>query len=223
MKQIQRAKKPGTVAVGEKVAWLHVASEQPRPCADAFSTQPLAGPLQRGLECRLLQLLLLFVKFNSLYSAFVCLSKVLLFNFSSSFCSKSQSVEESGLLSCHPEGILWTFASYRELYSQLGLFNKHFLTDIGHVVKLIFYVFSFVQVQASHFEGLITTIVGYILLAITLIICHVSFNEPGWCSVMLLLLIQELFLLMKTIFLHQSFLVEIVGICSEDESRKNMR
>uniref|UniRef100_A0A8C5L8J2 RING-type E3 ubiquitin transferase n=1 Tax=Jaculus jaculus TaxID=51337 RepID=A0A8C5L8J2_JACJA len=28
------------------------------------------------------------------------------------------------------------------------------------------------QVQASHFEGLITTIVGYILLAITLIICH---------------------------------------------------
>lgn len=35
------------------------------------------------------------------------------------------------------------------------------------------------QVQASHFEGLITTIVGYILLAITLIICHVSFNEPA--------------------------------------------
>lgn len=28
------------------------------------------------------------------------------------------------------------------------------------------------MVQASHFEGLITTIVGYILLAITLIICH---------------------------------------------------
>nr|XP_058162857.1 E3 ubiquitin-protein ligase MARCHF6 isoform X2 [Dasypus novemcinctus] len=28
------------------------------------------------------------------------------------------------------------------------------------------------HVQASHFEGLITTIVGYILLAITLIICH---------------------------------------------------
>ena len=63
---------------------------------------------------------------------------MLLFNFSSSFCSKSQSVEESSLLSCHPEGILWTFASYRELYSQLGLFNKHFLTGIGHVVKLIF-------------------------------------------------------------------------------------
>lgn len=31
------------------------------------------------------------------------------------------------------------------------------------------------QVQASHFEGLITTIVGYILLAMTLILCHVSF------------------------------------------------
>lgn len=30
------------------------------------------------------------------------------------------------------------------------------------------------QVQASHFEGLITTIVGYILLAMTLILCHVS-------------------------------------------------
>ncbi|KAA8580831.1 hypothetical protein FQN60_013789 [Etheostoma spectabile] len=31
-------------------------------------------------------------------------------------------------------------------------------------------------VQASHFEGLITTIVGYILLAMTLILCHVSFR-----------------------------------------------
>uniref|UniRef100_A0A3Q1IJ82 E3 ubiquitin-protein ligase MARCHF6 n=1 Tax=Anabas testudineus TaxID=64144 RepID=A0A3Q1IJ82_ANATE len=30
-------------------------------------------------------------------------------------------------------------------------------------------------VQASHFEGLVTTIVGYILLAMTLILCHVSF------------------------------------------------
>uniref|UniRef100_A0A8C9WTI4 E3 ubiquitin-protein ligase MARCHF6 n=1 Tax=Scleropages formosus TaxID=113540 RepID=A0A8C9WTI4_SCLFO len=30
------------------------------------------------------------------------------------------------------------------------------------------------QVQASHFEGLITTIVGYVLLAVTLIMCHVS-------------------------------------------------
>ncbi|RXM27522.1 E3 ubiquitin-protein ligase MARCH6 [Acipenser ruthenus] len=29
-------------------------------------------------------------------------------------------------------------------------------------------------VQASHFEGLITTIVGYVLLAVTLIVCHVS-------------------------------------------------
>uniref|UniRef100_A0A8C9TGM6 E3 ubiquitin-protein ligase MARCHF6 n=1 Tax=Scleropages formosus TaxID=113540 RepID=A0A8C9TGM6_SCLFO len=28
------------------------------------------------------------------------------------------------------------------------------------------------QVQASHFEGLITTIVGYVLLAVTLIMCH---------------------------------------------------
>lgn len=27
MKQIYRAKKTGTVAVGEKVAWLHVAGE----------------------------------------------------------------------------------------------------------------------------------------------------------------------------------------------------
>uniref|UniRef100_A0A8C7G9L3 E3 ubiquitin-protein ligase MARCHF6 n=1 Tax=Oncorhynchus kisutch TaxID=8019 RepID=A0A8C7G9L3_ONCKI len=31
-------------------------------------------------------------------------------------------------------------------------------------------------VQASQFEGLITTIVGYILLAMTLILCHVSFR-----------------------------------------------
>ncbi|PNJ20237.1 MARCH6 isoform 11 [Pongo abelii] len=39
--------------------------------------------------------------------------------------------------------------------------------------KIKFYLlFSYFQVQASHFEGLITTIVGYILLAITLIICH---------------------------------------------------
>ncbi|KAJ7397270.1 E3 ubiquitin-protein ligase MARCH6 [Pitangus sulphuratus] len=30
------------------------------------------------------------------------------------------------------------------------------------------------RVQASHFEGLITTIVGYVLLAVTLIVCHVS-------------------------------------------------
>ncbi|RLV98335.1 hypothetical protein DV515_00010868, partial [Chloebia gouldiae] len=29
-------------------------------------------------------------------------------------------------------------------------------------------------VQASHFEGLITTIVGYVLLAVTLIVCHAS-------------------------------------------------
>lgn len=34
--------------------------------------------------------------------------------------------------------------SYRELYSQLGLFNKHCLMGIGHVVKLIFNLFSFV-------------------------------------------------------------------------------
>uniref|UniRef100_A0A8C5BM97 RING-type E3 ubiquitin transferase n=1 Tax=Gadus morhua TaxID=8049 RepID=A0A8C5BM97_GADMO len=32
-------------------------------------------------------------------------------------------------------------------------------------------------VQASHFEGLITTIVGYILLAMSLILCHVSFHH----------------------------------------------
>uniref|UniRef100_A0A8C9WMR6 RING-type E3 ubiquitin transferase n=1 Tax=Scleropages formosus TaxID=113540 RepID=A0A8C9WMR6_SCLFO len=30
-------------------------------------------------------------------------------------------------------------------------------------------------VKASHFDGLITTIVGYVLLAVTLIVCHVSF------------------------------------------------
>lgn len=33
--------------------------------------------------------------------------------------------------------------------------------------------------QASHFEGLITTIVGYILLAMTLILCHVSFKSQN--------------------------------------------
>lgn len=36
---------------------------------------------------------------------------------------------------------------------------------------------TFLQVQASHFEGLITTIVGYVLLAMTLILCHVSFHQ----------------------------------------------
>uniref|UniRef100_A0A452VBH1 RING-type E3 ubiquitin transferase n=2 Tax=Ursus TaxID=9639 RepID=A0A452VBH1_URSMA len=41
----------------------------------------------------------------------------------------------------------------------------------GCLIKLNSIYFYF-QVQASHFEGLITTIVGYILLAITLIICH---------------------------------------------------
>uniref|UniRef100_A0A672QI72 RING-type E3 ubiquitin transferase n=1 Tax=Sinocyclocheilus grahami TaxID=75366 RepID=A0A672QI72_SINGR len=30
----------------------------------------------------------------------------------------------------------------------------------------------FVYVRASHFEGLVTTVVGYVLLAITLIVCH---------------------------------------------------
>ncbi|KAF4117317.1 E3 ubiquitin-protein ligase MARCH6 isoform X1 [Onychostoma macrolepis] len=34
-------------------------------------------------------------------------------------------------------------------------------------------------VRASHFEGLITTIVGYVLLAITLIVCHVSLNTQS--------------------------------------------
>ncbi|XP_078395493.1 E3 ubiquitin-protein ligase MARCHF6 isoform X1 [Cetorhinus maximus] len=47
---------------------------------------------------------------------------------------------------------------------------------IGHfsVVGLGFeeYVSTNDMVQASHFEGLITTIVGYVLLAMTLIICH---------------------------------------------------
>ncbi|XP_051872559.1 E3 ubiquitin-protein ligase MARCH6 isoform X1 [Pristis pectinata] len=47
---------------------------------------------------------------------------------------------------------------------------------IGHfsVVGLGFeeYVSTKDTVQASHFEGLITTIVGYVLLAMTLIICH---------------------------------------------------
>lgn len=32
------------------------------------------------------------------------------------------------------------------------------------------------QMKASHFEGLITTILGYVLLAGALILCHVSFN-----------------------------------------------
>lgn len=35
------------------------------------------------------------------------------------------------------------------------------------------------QVRASHFEGLITTIVGYVLLAVTLIVCHVSFQTTS--------------------------------------------
>lgn len=35
--------------------------------------------------------------------------------------------------------------------------------------------FMWLQVKASHFDGLITTILGYILLAGALIVCHVSF------------------------------------------------
>uniref|UniRef100_A0AAR2M3I8 E3 ubiquitin-protein ligase MARCHF6 n=1 Tax=Pygocentrus nattereri TaxID=42514 RepID=A0AAR2M3I8_PYGNA len=34
-------------------------------------------------------------------------------------------------------------------------------------------------VRASHFEGLITTIVGYVLLAVTLIVCHVSLKAKA--------------------------------------------
>lgn len=51
---------------------------------------------------------------------------------------------------------------------------------INHEGKFYFIYLFYFQVQASHFEGLITTIVGYILLAITLIICHVSFNDSAW-------------------------------------------
>ncbi|XP_042320326.1 E3 ubiquitin-protein ligase MARCHF6 [Sceloporus undulatus] len=45
--------------------------------------------------------------------------------------------------------------------------NDWFLSQ--GVYSLCFHVF---QVQASHFEGLITTIVGYVLLAVSLIVCH---------------------------------------------------
>uniref|UniRef100_A0A8C5VCB1 RING-type E3 ubiquitin transferase n=1 Tax=Microcebus murinus TaxID=30608 RepID=A0A8C5VCB1_MICMU len=76
---------------------------------------------------------------------------------------------EPGFQRSHPKEILQLFSSYklsREFtYSYLDCLIH------CHVVKLNF-IFSYFQVQASHFEGLITTIVGYILLAITLIICH---------------------------------------------------
>ena len=42
-------------------------------------------------------------------------------------------------------------------------------------ICLMMISFMWLQVKASHFDGLITTILGYILLAGALIVCHVSF------------------------------------------------
>lgn len=59
------------------------------------------------------------------------------------------------------------FEVFIEFFSSLLAFCPY---HIGHF-SLVGLGFE-EHVQASHFEGLITTIVGYILLAITLIICH---------------------------------------------------
>uniref|UniRef100_A0A8C9TTK6 E3 ubiquitin-protein ligase MARCHF6 n=1 Tax=Scleropages formosus TaxID=113540 RepID=A0A8C9TTK6_SCLFO len=65
-----------------------------------------------------------------------------------------------------PEHVFWV-VSLNTLFILVFAFCPY---HIGHfsVVGLGFER----QVQASHFEGLITTIVGYVLLAVTLIMCH---------------------------------------------------
>ncbi|KAJ0022979.1 hypothetical protein NQD34_015113 [Periophthalmus magnuspinnatus] len=70
---------------------------------------------------------------------------------------------------CKTEHVFWV-VSLNTLFILVFAFCPY---HIGHfsVVGLGFEEY----VQASHFEGLITTIVGYILLAMTLILCHVSF------------------------------------------------
>lgn len=47
------------------------------------------------------------------------------------------------------------------------------LLALGFVMGFMWY-FILSQVKASHFDGLITTILGYILLAGALMVCHVS-------------------------------------------------
>lgn len=65
-------------------------------------------------------------------------------------------------------------------------------------------------VQASHFEGLITTIVGYILLAMTLILCHglaalVRFQRSRVCLESAILLSRSLcWLWLRLVFFHSS-------------------
>ena len=159
----------------------------------------------------------IFVKFNSLY--FVCLNKVLFFNF---FLILLYCITVSGRV-WFSKGILRLFSSCKlprwVTSGLLELFNILLSWGGGHMVQLKFIYFSYFQVQASHFEGLITTIVGYILLAITLIICHVSFNEPTWVFSDIIRT-KELFLLLTKLF---PLIVLVKGICSEVKGRQNMK
>lgn len=58
------------------------------------------------------------------------------------------------------------------MLSALEIVRRKNDAPLLRIFNMRFFVF---QVQASHFEGLITTIVGYVLLAVSLIVCHVSF------------------------------------------------
>ncbi|KAK1345315.1 hypothetical protein QTO34_014026 [Cnephaeus nilssonii] len=75
-------------------------------------------------------------------------------------------MEFAGLVKNTQEHVFWV-VSLNTLFILVFAFCPY---HIGHF-SLVGLGFE-EHVQASHFEGLITTIVGYILLAITLIICH---------------------------------------------------
>ena len=62
MKQIWRAREPETLWLGDRVAKMYLARGRLGHCAAVLSAQPLAGPLQNGLECRRLQLFSYFCK-----------------------------------------------------------------------------------------------------------------------------------------------------------------
>ena len=65
-----------------------------------------------------------------------------------------------------PEHVIWVVSLYTLFFLGFAFCPDH----TGHF-SLVHLGFE-EHLQASHFEGLITTIVGYVLLAITLIIYH---------------------------------------------------
>lgn len=66
-------------------------------------------------------------------------------------------------------------------FSVVGLGFEDYVSSPEHTMRNFCldgtvknYYFFYLQVKASHFDGLITTVVGYILLAAALVVCHVS-------------------------------------------------